>query len=407
MLRAAPIPPRLALGLLLVLTLLLPPALVPADVSSPGAFEPLDFDRGANGLGLALRRVGTTARVLYVTAHPGRRAQRDPGAARARARRAHRAPHRDARGRRAERDRAGAVRRARRAAHGRAHGAPPLRRRRAVLRARLRVRLLLQRRGDLREVGPRRDGGRHRPRDPGLSARRDPGAAARGRGRWPAPPGGRPARAGGLPRRGRPGAVPRAGPFRVAGAQALRGRHRWLRRAEGHRGARVDERLRPAAGHELAAAGDARARDAPLPGREPGCGRSRADRGAVPPGRRRAARRGSRSRLPGRRRRDARRLCGASPRRTQPSRRSSRRSSRCSAPPAPPSTRARPRPRRPRSRPRSQGSARCAARCRASSTTRAHGPRSTAGSRTRSRTSRRRSSSPTAWCWRRAWTTGS
>ncbi|HEY8233588.1 MAG TPA: PIG-L family deacetylase [Vicinamibacteria bacterium] len=32
--------------------------------------EPLDFDRGANGLGLALRRVGTTARVLYVTAHP-------------------------------------------------------------------------------------------------------------------------------------------------------------------------------------------------------------------------------------------------------------------------------------------------------------------------------------------------
>jgi LmbE family N-acetylglucosaminyl deacetylase len=35
-----------------------------------GAFEPLAFDRGANGLGLALRRLGTTARVLYVTAHP-------------------------------------------------------------------------------------------------------------------------------------------------------------------------------------------------------------------------------------------------------------------------------------------------------------------------------------------------
>ena len=31
---------------------------------------PLDFDRGANGLALALRRVGTTGRVLYVTAHP-------------------------------------------------------------------------------------------------------------------------------------------------------------------------------------------------------------------------------------------------------------------------------------------------------------------------------------------------
>jgi LmbE family N-acetylglucosaminyl deacetylase len=41
-----------------------------APASVPSAFEPLDFDRGASGLGLALRRVGTTARVLYVTAHP-------------------------------------------------------------------------------------------------------------------------------------------------------------------------------------------------------------------------------------------------------------------------------------------------------------------------------------------------
>jgi LmbE family N-acetylglucosaminyl deacetylase len=31
---------------------------------------PIPEDRGGNGLGLALRRVGTTARVLYVTAHP-------------------------------------------------------------------------------------------------------------------------------------------------------------------------------------------------------------------------------------------------------------------------------------------------------------------------------------------------
>ncbi len=31
---------------------------------------PLDFERGANGLGLALRRVGTSGRVLCVTAHP-------------------------------------------------------------------------------------------------------------------------------------------------------------------------------------------------------------------------------------------------------------------------------------------------------------------------------------------------
>ena len=45
-------------------------ALVGASASPQTAQEPLDFDRGANGLGLALRRVGTTGRVLYVTAHP-------------------------------------------------------------------------------------------------------------------------------------------------------------------------------------------------------------------------------------------------------------------------------------------------------------------------------------------------
>jgi len=32
--------------------------------------DPLPLDRGSNGLGLALRRLGTTGRVLYVTAHP-------------------------------------------------------------------------------------------------------------------------------------------------------------------------------------------------------------------------------------------------------------------------------------------------------------------------------------------------
>ncbi len=48
-------------------------ALAPPVAPTPAfrsAFEPLAFDRGASGLGLALRRVGTTARVLYVTAHP-------------------------------------------------------------------------------------------------------------------------------------------------------------------------------------------------------------------------------------------------------------------------------------------------------------------------------------------------
>jgi len=45
-------------------------ALASSSPSGQGAFEPLEFDRGATGLGLALRRLGTTARVLYVTAHP-------------------------------------------------------------------------------------------------------------------------------------------------------------------------------------------------------------------------------------------------------------------------------------------------------------------------------------------------
>jgi LmbE family N-acetylglucosaminyl deacetylase len=45
-------------------------SLASSSPSGQGSFEPLEFDRGATGLGLALRRVGTTARVLYVTAHP-------------------------------------------------------------------------------------------------------------------------------------------------------------------------------------------------------------------------------------------------------------------------------------------------------------------------------------------------
>jgi LmbE family N-acetylglucosaminyl deacetylase len=38
--------------------------------AAPAQLEPTHLDRGAVGLGLALRRLGTTARVLYVTAHP-------------------------------------------------------------------------------------------------------------------------------------------------------------------------------------------------------------------------------------------------------------------------------------------------------------------------------------------------
>jgi LmbE family N-acetylglucosaminyl deacetylase len=49
--------------------LLLATALLPAGAVR-GQLAPLHLDQGAVGLGLALRRLGTTARVLYVTAHP-------------------------------------------------------------------------------------------------------------------------------------------------------------------------------------------------------------------------------------------------------------------------------------------------------------------------------------------------
>jgi LmbE family N-acetylglucosaminyl deacetylase len=61
-----PTPTARWLGLLAVV--------IPLSTLSPWPAEaqlaPLALDRGANGLGLALRRVGTTGRVLYVTAHP-------------------------------------------------------------------------------------------------------------------------------------------------------------------------------------------------------------------------------------------------------------------------------------------------------------------------------------------------
>ena len=204
---ASPPPPRSCCSCLV--------ALAGAPASPQPGSEPLDFDRGATGLGLALRRVGTTGRVLYVTAHPDDEHNGILVRLVARARPAHGAPHRHARRGRAERDRAGAVRRARRAAHGRAAVAPPLRRGRAVLRPRLRVRLLVQRRGDLREVGPGGDARRRRARGARVPPGRDRHAAAPGHGRRPAPPRGRAARARGVPGRGRPRALPGAGASRA------------------------------------------------------------------------------------------------------------------------------------------------------------------------------------------------
>jgi LmbE family N-acetylglucosaminyl deacetylase len=64
--------PKAATGILslALLCLVAVPAPLPAAGGALSAFEPLDFDRGSTGLALALRRVGTTGRVLYVTAHP-------------------------------------------------------------------------------------------------------------------------------------------------------------------------------------------------------------------------------------------------------------------------------------------------------------------------------------------------
>ena len=39
-------------------------------VSGQAQLTPIPQDEGASGLGLALRRLGITGRVLYVTAHP-------------------------------------------------------------------------------------------------------------------------------------------------------------------------------------------------------------------------------------------------------------------------------------------------------------------------------------------------
>jgi LmbE family N-acetylglucosaminyl deacetylase len=45
-------------------------AVAALDAPVQGQLAPLPYDQGAAGLGLALRRLGVTARVLYVTAHP-------------------------------------------------------------------------------------------------------------------------------------------------------------------------------------------------------------------------------------------------------------------------------------------------------------------------------------------------
>ncbi|HSD65175.1 MAG TPA: PIG-L family deacetylase, partial [Vicinamibacteria bacterium] len=58
------IPRRVALGLVAGLVVLATLA------SAEAPLQPLELDRGASGLALALRKVGVSARVLWVSAHP-------------------------------------------------------------------------------------------------------------------------------------------------------------------------------------------------------------------------------------------------------------------------------------------------------------------------------------------------
>ena len=198
---------------------------------------------------------------------------------------------------------------------GRAAVAAPLRRRRAVFRARLRVRLLVQRRGDVREVGPRRDAGGRRARGARLPSRRDPDAAAQGRRRRTAPLRGGAARARSVPRRGGPRALSRPGAAGVAGAQDLH-RRRGRRQRGGARPERPrpDRRLRRAPGHDLAAARRPRPCDAPLPGRAPARRRPGPLGEPLRPRRLGAGRDLPRERRPGRSPEDARRPRSLRPR---------------------------------------------------------------------------------------------
>ena len=101
-----------------------------------------------------------------------RREQRGAGALRASRRRARGARDGHARRRRSERDRHGALRRARHPAHRGTADRASLRRRRAVLHPRGRLRLLVQPGGNAREVGPSGDSRRFRAPHPHAAARR-------------------------------------------------------------------------------------------------------------------------------------------------------------------------------------------------------------------------------------------
>ena len=176
---------------------------------------------------------------------PGRREQRPARPAQPRPRRPGRAREPDPRRRRPERNRARAVRRAAHPADRRASHLAPARCGGAVLRHGVRLRVLVQRRGDPREVGRGEDARRGGADDPHAPSGRGVHPASFRDRRRPAPPGDGTARARGLRPGGRSGPLPRAcrpgPPALAAGAPADRRRggrpgiRRRADRAAGHR----------------------------------------------------------------------------------------------------------------------------------------------------------------------------
>ena len=180
----------------------------------------------------------------------------------------------DARRRRAERDRSGAVRSARRAPHRGTAGRASLRRRRAVLPARDRLRLLVQHRGDAGEVGQPGDPRRLRPHDPHDSPRRHRRLRLRRRRRRAASPDVVALDARSVSRRCRSRGVPRSDcegrPATVAGEEVLL--HGRLRRTgrpgrRGGPGAPRDAVVREAAAEPADAAARPRRRSSPAKAR--------------------------------------------------------------------------------------------------------------------------------------------
>ena len=151
-------------------------------------FSIVSEDSGHVALGLAIRRLGVAGTFMQAPAHPDDETNAlfalfTLGQGMRIDRRAEQ-PRR----RRAERDRPGAVPRHRRASHVRAALGASHRRRRAVLHARDRLRLLVRSAGSHRQVGPRRDRRRLRAADPHAAARRaaddeHPGRRRRSRAR--------------------------------------------------------------------------------------------------------------------------------------------------------------------------------------------------------------------------------